>query len=196
MNILTTFKQGDEKLEIFFDEDPESPREWDNLGIMVCSHREYNLGDQQIDYPFEDYLQKHDIDQKDIGIILPLFLMDHSGLRISCGDFAASDPQGWDSGQVGVIYVTKQKLRHEYSVKKLTDEIIKRAKKVLQQEIETYDDYLSGNCYCFTHSKIKTCDLGHNHDEIIDSCGGYYGDYTVNGMLENFDLSKWKEEAR
>jgi hypothetical protein len=29
------------------DESPESPREWDNAGIMVCWHRNYNLGDQQ-----------------------------------------------------------------------------------------------------------------------------------------------------
>lgn len=26
----------------------ESPREWDNLGTMVCAHRRYNLGDEQL----------------------------------------------------------------------------------------------------------------------------------------------------
>ncbi|HHV35064.1 MAG TPA: hypothetical protein GXX59_05740, partial [Syntrophomonadaceae bacterium] len=26
---------------------PQSPREWDNLGIMVCAHRRHCLGDEQ-----------------------------------------------------------------------------------------------------------------------------------------------------
>lgn len=32
------------------DQDGESPREWDNLGHMVCWHRNYNLGDEQPKY--------------------------------------------------------------------------------------------------------------------------------------------------
>ena len=34
------------KLEIFDDLNPCSPREFDNLGTMVCFHRRYDLGDQ------------------------------------------------------------------------------------------------------------------------------------------------------
>ena len=32
-----------------YDEDAESSREWDNLFTMVCWHRRYNLGDEQLD---------------------------------------------------------------------------------------------------------------------------------------------------
>lgn len=32
-------------IKIYHDEDAESPRDWDNLGEMVCFHRRYNLGD-------------------------------------------------------------------------------------------------------------------------------------------------------
>jgi len=32
--------------KIVADMNPESPREWDNVGTMVCSHRRYNLGDE------------------------------------------------------------------------------------------------------------------------------------------------------
>ena len=32
-------------IKVFVDEDPQSPREWDNAGTMVCFHRRYNLGD-------------------------------------------------------------------------------------------------------------------------------------------------------
>ena len=34
------------KLEIFDDLDPTNPREFDNLGIMVCFHSRYILGDE------------------------------------------------------------------------------------------------------------------------------------------------------
>ena len=35
------------KVKIFHDSAPQSPREWDNLGTMVCWHRKYCLGDEQ-----------------------------------------------------------------------------------------------------------------------------------------------------
>lgn len=34
------------KLIVRYDEDAESPREWDNLGKMVCFHGRYDLGDE------------------------------------------------------------------------------------------------------------------------------------------------------
>lgn len=36
------------KLEILNDDCPMSPREWDNLGTMVCFHKGYGLGDQHV----------------------------------------------------------------------------------------------------------------------------------------------------
>ena len=35
-------------INIYQDENSESPREWDNAGTMICSHSRYNLGDEQI----------------------------------------------------------------------------------------------------------------------------------------------------
>jgi len=34
-------------IEVMADDGIESPREWDNLGTMVCSHKRYDLGDEQ-----------------------------------------------------------------------------------------------------------------------------------------------------
>ena len=33
-------------IKLVHDHDAESPREWDNLGSMVCAHRRYRLGDE------------------------------------------------------------------------------------------------------------------------------------------------------
>ena len=33
-------------INIYYDEDPESPRIWGNVATFVCEHRHYNLGDE------------------------------------------------------------------------------------------------------------------------------------------------------
>lgn len=43
-------------LKLEQDTDYESPRDWDNIGTMVCWHRRYTLGDEQPNEGMEDYL--------------------------------------------------------------------------------------------------------------------------------------------
>lgn len=45
------------RVRIIADSDPESPREWENVGTMVCWHRRYNLGDQQPSESAGEYMQ-------------------------------------------------------------------------------------------------------------------------------------------
>lgn len=37
------------RVEVVYDTDPESPREWCNVGHMACSHSRYNLGDEDFE---------------------------------------------------------------------------------------------------------------------------------------------------
>lgn len=43
------------RVKIENDDTPNSPRDWDNLGTMVCWHRNYNLGDEQPKESPDDY---------------------------------------------------------------------------------------------------------------------------------------------
>jgi hypothetical protein len=105
------------RLEIMQDSCPESPREWDNIGTMVCSHRRYDLGDEQAkniaEYSsWDEWLQGEVYDLyggEDNVVCLPLYLYDHSGITMNTTGFSCP----WDSGQVGWIYATKQKFRDE-----------------------------------------------------------------------------------
>ena len=98
-------------LKIETDDDPESPRQWDNFGIMVCYHPNYNLGDVQRMY-FDEYLESEGLTESDIAVKLPLWLYDHSGISMSCGDRTYPYNDQWDSGLVGTIYVTKESLKN------------------------------------------------------------------------------------
>ena len=43
MEIVEEVEKGNQVLKIYIDEFPESPREWDNLGIIAYKHSKYNL---------------------------------------------------------------------------------------------------------------------------------------------------------
>lgn len=151
---------GEYELSIFRDEDAESPREWDNLGKMVCWHRRYALGDKHdFDSPQDFY---ESAEYKDIFVILPIYLYDHSGITISNDDFG----DRWDSGQVGYIYATKDSIRKIFG-KEPSQIDHKEIIEQLKGETTTYDQYLQGDVYGFT--------IENNSGEVVDSCTGFYG---------------------
>jgi hypothetical protein len=86
--------------------------------------------------------------------VLPLYLLDHSGLSISTGGFACP----WDSGQVGWIYMSKETAAKE----RISDPLA-----CLRAEVAEYDQYLTGDVWGY---RIADAD-GHE----LDSCWGFYG---------------------
>lgn len=235
------------KVNVEQDSDASSPREEENLGTMVCWHRNYNLGDEQpkqspedfrrdlacqFDDKLEDRLER--IDNRFNNMIwdrqvskdakeaiqsaidkvleqhiveLPLYLYDHSGITMSTGAFSCQ----WDSGQVGFNYITKDKIRAEYGWKNLTQARRERIEGYLKNEVQRYDDYLTGQVYGFTHEVAelpedwaylalldaqkakpileKYLDLDDDLDwEHEGSCWGFFGDdIKTNGILEHLD---------
>jgi hypothetical protein len=136
------------EIKIIRDIDPESPREWDNIGTMVCFHNKYNLGDKDgyvllkeavceninykewwhDEYSNPDALDPEeetnwiDLAEKLEMIVLPLYLYEHSGVTINTTGFSCP----WDSGQVGIIFVTREKVREEFSKKRISWKLYKQ----------------------------------------------------------------------
>lgn len=166
MSALKKEKIGDYKIKIKYDHyDTDSPRDWDNLGIMACFHGRYGLPNET-DYSIKDYhswdkMKNAIIKENDIAVILPIFMYDHGGITISTNPFSCR----WDSGQIGFIFITKETVRNEYGVKRISKKLIKKVKDVLIGEVETYDQYLRGEVYYFEIKK---------NGELIDSSYGYY----------------------
>lgn len=261
-------------LVIEHDDSPAfSPRDWDNVGTMVCWHRRYNLGDKH-DYSepkdflrdlaetadrdeLLEYVKNGEASEMKLGynedsqeweldtrwdfngewytsthedmhtledeilqemahddlllfasknhVILPLYLYDHSGITMSTGSFSCP----WDSGQVGWIYVSKEKVFGEglrYMEPELmatrdpkifndaknwecpTEENWKKiAAHFLEGEVETYDDYITGAMLGY-----QVYDIGEDGEidnDSTDSCWGFYGYETArNGILDGFNV--------
>jgi len=176
-------------LDIYIDQTPEDPRNWDNLGTMVCYHPLYVLGDVEPSdiakfnpEHYDNFLQwmYEEVVIPNGGessiIFLPLYLLDHSGLSIKTTPFRM--PR--DEGQVGFIYVTQETLDKENLSDKTDDEI----RKLLKDEVTIYCRYLSGDVYGFTFYTKETCECCgtaiYTHKE---SCMGFYG--TFKGMEEH-----------
>lgn len=166
------------KVKIHYDMDPESPREWDNVGKMICSHGRYTLGDEQFDP--EEYdgwadFEKHLVRDRKAVVVLPLGLYDHSGITMYVGE----NHDRWDGGQVGFIYCTQEDIDREWDGDK------EKAEKYLRGEVETYDQYLRGDVYGFIITNP-------NNGDDIDSCWGFYGLKYVkeeaNSIADNYEL--------
>lgn len=155
-------------IEIGHDEYAESPREWDNLGYMVCQHSRYTLGDDNLEYHGESilddlkqYIGVQGLKLSDI-VYLPLYLYAHSGITMNTTGFSCR----WDSGQVGWIYVTKEQLRREYGVKRITKALRDKAETVLKGEVATYDQYLTGEVYAWS--------ILDDDGETVEAVCGFY----------------------
>lgn len=166
----TTYKGYSIRIEQ--DTDPINPRtEWDNAGTMVCFYRLYNIGD--VHMTFDQAKQFANVCAKRGGVVLPLFLYDHSGLAISNDSFVGRAQHAeWDSGQVGFIFIDPETIRKEFSVKRITKRVREKATKLLRSETETYDRYLKGDVYGYVIQK-----QGDNlEDPEVDSCWGFFDD--------------------
>ncbi len=168
-------------IKVEYDPEPESPRDWCNLGTMYCEHRRYKLGDSNAkDKLIEDIRNSPKYragweDKYDFTygaglmkmaelcgfIILPLYLYDHSGITMNTTGFSCP----WDSGMVGFIYVTRDDALAELGVSRLTEKGRKRIEGMLRGEVATYDQFIRGEVYGWYVD---------DEDGNLYSCWGYF----------------------
>jgi len=153
-------------IEILPDPDPMNPRENDNLGTMICFHRRYTLGDKH-PYTIDNYKSCIKEDYGNNPLILPLYLYDHSGITISTSPFSCQ----WDSGSVGIVICSREKILKAFDSKRYTKKIAEKAIACIVSEVEEYDKYLRGEAYGYRISVNTTGSI--NNAETVDSCWGF-----------------------
>lgn len=160
---LYTENRGGYELSIYPEEYPLNPREdFDNLGIIVLTpraQRNYGFGDMTTESP--DCPNK-----REIAAILPVYLLDHSGLSVSTGSFSHVDPGEWDSGQCGFIVMTRETVLKEYGYKRITKSVREKLERYLEGEIAMLDACFRGNVYGYQ--------ITDRAGEFVDSCWGFY----------------------
>lgn len=168
------------KVKVKVDENPMSPREWDNVSHMLCWHTRYNLGDEQWSHngsvdldAVVDYIR----DKYEPTIIRGLYLYDHSGLSISMSQ-SPFDPGGWDTSFVGLIFDTAEG-------RDLLGTPTDNMEEIIEAELDTYDKYLRGDVYGYV---VEDAD-----GLFVDSCWGFYSD--ADALAEGLAIAR-HEQAR
>jgi hypothetical protein len=159
-------------INIMDDVDADNPRNWDNLGTMYMRHHKYNLGDREGLTSSEICTIANDPKR----ISLWVYMYEHGEVALSTQDTYPFNDK-WDSSIVGCISVSKDKVRKDWRVKRISQKLLNRVYDCLKGEVETYSQFLNGDVFGYI-----TEDSDGNH---IDSCYGFYGyDYENNGLLD------------
>jgi hypothetical protein len=159
------------KLEVVPDNSPINPREDDNITTMVCFGKYDYLGDKH-DYKSNNFdsldeLKEHIESEYKVLMIKPLYVYDHSGITISTSPFN----DRFDTSRIGWVFIDEKKLKTICGEGTYTD---KELNEWIDGEVKMYDKYLVGDCYGYEIFEIETCDKGHQHKNLIESCYGYY----------------------
>ena len=176
-------------LKIEQDSEPFSPRDFDNLGVMICFHGRYELGDKHsLSIQEAKDLMAKMYDERN-GVCLPIYLLDHSGLSISTSNAYPFNDR-WDAGKVGFIYADKESIRKNFSIKAVSQKRLEQVRQTLLSEVKTYNQYLTGDVYGYV--------LKDETGEVIDSCSGYYGEAEAleagkESMISNMNWEKKQE---
>lgn len=161
---------GNRTLRIVNDECCENP--WDDecrLFEVFNWHRRKTF--------CEDETHSNEICVSDEVLRVPLYIYEHGGVAYSAKPFGCP----WDSGQCGVLVITKSRL------KKMGCEDWDEERLLRDTEgwIKTFQQWANGDVYGY---ELLV------DGEVVDSCFGFYGDDPKkNGMLdylgkENLDL--------
>lgn len=166
-----------------------SPREWDNLGTMLTWQSDHISPDEnEFSSPAEffssivgDTIENRIFENNDNNmeyfneikqhmnkqgyIVFPVYCYEHGVIVYSTGSFSCP----WDSGMVGVIYATKEKIYEEFGIKRINSKVREVVENNFKSECETYTHWVNGDVYGFVLE-----DLQGNH---IDSCWGFYDDF-------------------
>lgn len=132
------------------------------------------------------------------AVLMPVWLYDHSGISICVGERRYPYNDRWDSGFVGIAAVTRNDAMENLggtdadgNTVALTDENWEEAAtRCIKNEVETYDQYLTGNAYWYVLYEREDRPVDHEmRDDCwdeIDSCGSFYGaDVMESGLAES-----------
>jgi len=156
MNTVHTSEHAGCTVKIVQDDHAENPLTCyeDFIKVVSWGHDVGNCHDFHTPQAFDYWCNRNRVTR------LPLYLLDHSGLRVNTTGFGCP----WDSGQVGWVYVDHAEARKGMNWARVS---LRRQEELLRQmdsTVEILDNYLSGNNYGFI--------IEHNGKEV-DSCWGF-----------------------
>lgn len=173
--------------------------EHDRLGILCTWHRRYDFTPDEViadaywtaydaldeaeQYRADDGLLALDdpriltetLAETDSVTLLPLYAYEHGDIAISLAPFS----DGWDSGQLGFIFTTHDRVADWLgkTVTELTPEDLAEGEKIIKAEAIEFKHFVEGDIYQYSL---------YRNGEHVDSQGPFIGpDWTKNGLIDS-----------
>jgi len=157
MDTLKEYTYRGYNIEIIQDDDPMSPLGEELLGTVIHTHSKHVIGHKKLSVD-----EIKEIESREDVVSLPYYIYSHGDIQVSTTPFSCK----WDSGQVGIIYVTEDKIKEELEVQEITPEVLDNVKQILIAEVTSLNKYFNGGYvgYFITDSQ----------GNFKDSCCGFY----------------------
>lgn len=183
---------------ITYDECASNPVEhWDLLGTMAVHPNHSHWAHEAVDLdipmgnnPIEhmhNFIKAKGYKQNEV-IAYPITKYEHSGISLSLGDNRICP---FDSGIIGFIYASKEKIRKEFKVQRITKDIVEKVAEIFANELETQSTYLNGEVFEQRIYRVNTEEFekhGKYHlatTRPIERCSGFYGEeYAIDSLHE------------
>jgi hypothetical protein len=112
------------------------------------------------------------------GIARVLYGFEHSVRHVSLADFG----DRWDSGAIGIVYMTPRMIRDRMMWKRITKARRKKMLGYMRQDIESLDNWLNGHIYGYVFYDE------HGNEPTWNSCWGHYDElgspYTIGEAVD------------
>ena len=167
------------RIELMHDCDPITPREWDNVAHFCFWHGRYNMAQELKQYTSAPELKELRRAHPD-AYIYPVYMYDHSNISLSLGRFGCR----FDSGLLGFAIVDKSRASDVFGITELTEE---RAREIVSDELQEYEQYINGEVYAVSIDKIQSVthkiyalngELLREYDDVLAEtvhiCSGLY----------------------
>ena len=137
MNNTITLNKTKTIVQLELDDCSFNPREADKVTTIYAEHKRYNFSEVETYNNCESWneVYKNIVTEYNPVLIYPLYMLDHSCIRLSISNFN----DRWDSGQVGFIFITRKDMQKYYGFKNLTSkrkELLKR----IQDLVSSYSN--------------------------------------------------------
>lgn len=181
-------KGSNQTLRVFQSLISENPREWGEyysnfISLYkgnLCDLTDANASDMKEDLQSKEFTCKEDaiafLERKYNCLAFPIYGYSHCGLSISLTPFSCS----FDSGIFGYITLSKEYIREEYGVKKITKSIKTDVFNALSKEINSMDVYINDEVYEYTITDNNDNDNEIANNNCFEGCcnvdSGLYND--------------------
>jgi hypothetical protein len=194
------------EIEVCYDEDPMSPNEWG--GYQVFSAQRGSDLDRKLESEFGEKAAKAAQVLADGGVFnltgyiyLGIEEYRHSGSAFAlCAKRGDFPDRRWDVIPfAGWVRLDADSLSEK---ERKGERLLRIAKGVLQE----WQDYVNGECYCWSVEVTHAKEDGYAKSVASDSCSGYIGDldyvkedalsgavHQLADFVEGFEVKKWED---